>query len=185
MVVDERLRILLDNPAALRLPIQDLSVPMSESAWASFLERFGAQLERLMLTQLEAVEQQLARLEFFKDCANPLSEAGVFVQLRQGRSPHEMEHFRILVQIMTIQSPDSSPTLCLTGRDGETGRGEREEGPMFHLIRAPGRVGGPPVTPGRAAHGPPYGYRSAPDLSAIRWNSTSRSRRRTGWGHTA
>ena len=115
----KRLRILLDNPAALRLPIQELSVPMSESAWASFLGRFGAQLQRLMLTQLEAVEQHLARLEFFKDCANPLNEAGVFVQLRHGRSPHEIGHFRILVQIMSIQSPDPSPTLCLSSRDGD------------------------------------------------------------------
>jgi len=114
----KRLRILLDNPAELRLPIQDLSVPMSESAWASFLERFGAQLERLMLKQLEGVEQQLARLEFFQDCATPLTSASVLVKLNREYSPAELGHFRILVQVLSIQKPEPHPTLCLAGRDG-------------------------------------------------------------------
>lgn len=114
----KRLRILLDNPAELRVPIQDLSVPMSESAWASFLERFGAQLERLMLKQLEGVEQQLARLEFFQDCATPLTSASALVKLNRAYSPAELGHFRILVQALNIQKPDPHPILCMAGRDG-------------------------------------------------------------------
>lgn len=114
----KRLRILLDNPAELRLPIQDLSVPMSESELASFLERFGAQLERLMLKQLEGVEKQLARLEFFQDCATPLTSASVLAKLNREYSPAELGHFRILVQVLNIQNPDPHPTLCMAGRDG-------------------------------------------------------------------
>ena len=114
----KRLRILLDNPADLRLPIQDLSVPMPESERASFLERFGAQLEGLMLKQLEVVEKQLARLEFFQDCAKPLTSANVLVKLKRACSPAELGHFRILVQVLNIQKPDLHPILCMAGRDG-------------------------------------------------------------------
>ena len=115
----KRLRILLENPAVLRLPIQDLSVPISESAWASFIERFGAQIEKLMLTQLEGVEKQLARLEFYQDCATPLASASVLMKLNRECTPAELGHFRILVQVLNIQKPDPHPTLCVAGRDGD------------------------------------------------------------------
>ncbi|HET8579955.1 MAG TPA: hypothetical protein VFL31_03075 [Nitrospiraceae bacterium] len=114
----KRLRILLDNPKELRLPIQSMSVPLSESEQASFLERFGAELESLILKQLEVVEQHLARLEFFQDCALPLTSASVLVKLKREYSFAELGHFRVLVQVLNIQTQDPHPTLCMAGRDG-------------------------------------------------------------------
>lgn len=118
VVTRKRLRILLDNPAELRLPIKDLNVPVSESERTSFFERFGAQLESLMLKQLEGVEKQLARLEFFQDCETPLTSVSVLVKLNHEDPPTELGHFRILVQVLNVQKSEPHPTLCLASRDG-------------------------------------------------------------------
>jgi hypothetical protein len=113
----ERLRILLDSPEGLGLRYQYLNIPLSEAEQAAFFERFGSQLENLLLKQFDAVDKKLARIEFFHDCIKPLIECGVVLSLKQNYSADNLGHFRILLEVINLLERDPHPTLWIGGRD--------------------------------------------------------------------
>lgn len=112
----ERLRLLLDSPEGLGLRFQYLNIPLSEAEQAAFFERFGKQLESLMLKQFDNIDKKLARLEFLHDCNKPLNDCKVIASLKQNYSPLELGHFRILFHFFN-KPPQQHPIIWISGRD--------------------------------------------------------------------
>jgi hypothetical protein len=113
----ERLRILLDSASGLGLRYQYLGIPLSEAEQVAFFERFGLQLEQLMLKQFDHVDRRLARIEFFHDCAKPLMGISMIIELRRPYAPHELGHFRALIEIINLHEAEPHPTLWVACRD--------------------------------------------------------------------
>jgi hypothetical protein len=113
----ERIRHLLDAPAGLGLRFQYLGIPLSEAEQVAFFERFGSQLEQLMLKKFDDVDKKLARIEFFHDCARPLMGIDFFVELARQYTPAELGHFRVLIEIINLHEREPHPTLWLACRD--------------------------------------------------------------------
>ena len=110
----ERIRHLLDMPAGLGLRFQYLGIPLSEAEQVAFFEKFGSQLEQMMLKKFDDVDKKLARIEFFHDCAKPLMGIEFFVvELVRPYTPRELGHFRVLVEIINLHEADPTPTLWL------------------------------------------------------------------------
>jgi len=113
----ERLRILLDSPEGLGLRFQYLGIPLSEAEQAAFFERFGTQLEEMMLQQFSAVDKKLQRIEFFHDCSKPLMGISAILQLNRECSPDELGHFRFVIEILNLHEHDPHPAVYVAGRD--------------------------------------------------------------------
>ncbi len=113
----ERLRILLDGAAGLGLRYRYLNIPLSEAEQAAFFERFGPQLERLMLNQFDHVDERLARIEFLHACARPLTGIEIVIALKRRYSPAELGHFRVLCGLINVHELEPHPTLWIGCRD--------------------------------------------------------------------
>ena len=113
----ERLRILLDSPEGLGLRFQYLGIPLSEAEQAAFFERFGAQLEEMMLQQFNAVDKKLQRIEFFHECSKSLMGVSAILQLNKECSPEDLGHFRFVIEILNLHERDPHPALYVAGRD--------------------------------------------------------------------
>jgi hypothetical protein len=113
----ERLRHLLDSAGGLGFRFTYLGIPLSEAEQVAFFERFGAQLEDLMLRKFEDVDKKLARIEFFHDCAKPLMGIELFVRLKRACTPLELGHFRVMIEIINLHEGEPHPTLWVACRD--------------------------------------------------------------------
>jgi len=122
----ERLRIILDSPEGLGLRFQYLNIPLSDAEQAAFFERFGAELERLVLQGFDVLDRKLARIEFFHDCGKRLVDLRFAVALRSPALPNELAHFRTLMALTDFSAEDPHPALWLATRDAYATRGEGE-----------------------------------------------------------
>lgn len=113
----ERLRILLDSPAGLGLRYQYLGIPLSEAEQAAFFERFGTELETLMLKQFDSVDKRLARIEFFHDCTKPITDCRFKIILKNEYTADSLGHYRILFEVINMLETDPHPTIWFGGRD--------------------------------------------------------------------
>ena len=113
----ERIRIALDSPAGLATRFQYLSIPLSEAEQAAFFSAWGNQLEELVVSGFNFIEQRLTRIEFFHECSKPLRTLKIEVDLDGTFTPDELGHFRILLEIITLGKGDPHPTQWLGGRD--------------------------------------------------------------------
>jgi len=128
----ERLRTLLDGAAGLGLRYRYLNIPLSEPEQAAFFERFGPQLERLMLNQFDPVDERLARIEFLHACAKPLTGIEIVVTLKRQYSPAELGHFRVLCGLINQHESDPHPTVWIGCRDAyNDGAGGRTKARKF------------------------------------------------------
>jgi hypothetical protein len=113
----ERIRHLLDSAGGLGFRFTYLGIPLSEAEQVAFFERFGTQLEDLMLRKFEDVDKKLARIEFFHDCAKPLMGIELFVRLKRACTPAELGHFRVMIEIINLHEGEPHPTLWVACRD--------------------------------------------------------------------
>jgi hypothetical protein len=113
----ERLRIWLDSPGGLALRFRYLDIRLSDAEQVSFFERYGADLEQLLLKQFDHVDKRLARIEFFHESAQPLLGIELFVELKREFTPDELAHFRVMIEILNLYESDPHPTLYVAGRD--------------------------------------------------------------------
>jgi hypothetical protein len=112
----ERLRILLDGPEGLGLRFQYLGISLSDAEQAAFFERFGTQLESLLLRRFDNIDQKLSRIEFLQDCSKLLLNIGIYIELHRDYSSSELGHFRFLIEIVNDRDLPM-PKLLLCGRD--------------------------------------------------------------------
>ena len=115
--IREHLRVVLDSIDGWGYRLQFLDIEMSKEEQSTFINKFGARLESQLEQQHQEVNAKLQRIEFLHDCAKPIRGASFMVQLDRPYSPEELGHFRILLEIISLQEPDErremSARVCL------------------------------------------------------------------------
>lgn len=90
----ERLRIELDSPAGFFIRFQHLGIPLSPGEQASFLSRYGDQLQDVVSTGFSRVEKTLNRMLFLQEAAGTLGHVVLQITLKEDYSGDEVGHFR-------------------------------------------------------------------------------------------
>lgn len=93
----ERLRIELDSPAGFFIRFQYLGIPLSEAEQASFLSRYGAQIQDVVTTGFQKVEKTLNRLLFLNEASDVLDALTFRFVLKKPYAASEIGHFRAFV----------------------------------------------------------------------------------------
>lgn len=96
----ERLRIELDSPSGFFIRFQYLSIPLSEAEQASFLARYGEQIQQVVSTGFQRMERTLSRILFLQEAADVLGAIHVRFQLKTSYPAVEIGHFRAFVHIV-------------------------------------------------------------------------------------
>lgn len=93
----ERLRIELDSPGGFFIRFQYLGIPLSEAEQASFLSRYGAQIQDVVTSGFQKVEKTLDRLLFLSEARDALEALSFRFVLKRSYPASEIGHFRAFV----------------------------------------------------------------------------------------
>jgi hypothetical protein len=93
----ERIRIELDSPSGFFIRFQYLSVPLSEAEQASFLSRYGSQIQDVVTTGFQRVEKTLNRLLFLSESADVLDALTFRFVLKESYPASAIGHLRAFV----------------------------------------------------------------------------------------
>ena len=95
----DRLRIDLDSPAGYFIRFQYLGIHLSQPEQASFLARYGKQIQDVVSTGFQRVERTLNRILFLQEAERVLDTLYVVFQLKKSYPADEIGHFRAFVNI--------------------------------------------------------------------------------------
>lgn len=90
----ERLRIELDSPAGFFIRFQHLGIPLSPGEQASFLSRYGDQLQDMVSSGFSRVEKTLNRMLFLQEASSTLGHVTLQITLKRPFPGDEVGHFR-------------------------------------------------------------------------------------------
>ena len=93
----ERLRIELDAPGGFFIRYQHLAIPLSEAEQASFLSKYGTQIQEVVTTGFQKVEKTLNRLLFLAESQDVLDTLTFRFVLKKSYPASEIGHFRAFV----------------------------------------------------------------------------------------
>lgn len=95
----ERLRIELDSPSGFFIRFQHLGIPLSEAEQASFLSRYGDEIQQVVTTGFQKVEKTLNRLLFLTESHDVLESLAFRFVLKKPYPASEIGHFRAFVYL--------------------------------------------------------------------------------------
>ncbi len=95
----ERLRIELDSPGGFFIRFQHLGIPLSEAEQASFLSRYGDQIQQVVSTGFQRIERTLNRLLFLQEAHGELGVLHFRFNLDRTYPATEIGHFRAFVSL--------------------------------------------------------------------------------------
>jgi hypothetical protein len=95
----ERLRIALDSPDGFAIRFQFLGLPLSEAEQASFFAKWGDDINSVVSTGFQRLEQKLDRILFLHEALDPLHSFAFFLQLKRVYQAAEIGHFRAFTYI--------------------------------------------------------------------------------------
>lgn len=95
----ERLRIELDSPAGFFIRFQYLGIPLSEAEQASFLSRYGDQIQQVVTTGFQRIERTLNRLLFLQEARGELGYLHFRFNLNRVYTASEIGHFRAFISL--------------------------------------------------------------------------------------
>lgn len=132
----ERLRIELDAPSGFFIRFQYLSIPLSEAEQASFLSQYGDEIQSVISTGFQRVEERLNRLLFLQEASQVLDSLVVRVQLDREYDADEIGHFRLYCSLF-LREPKLDILQILFGSCDEP---ERVRSPAVfpNVARSPG-----------------------------------------------
>lgn len=129
-----------ENPVAFDEDHLSIVKPVNKDAavyrWArARIENATKEELQSNISQHTGVEEQLKRIEFLQQRGKPIRTAMFRVGLNESYSVEELGHFRILLEIIDLQSGPDHPTLWLAARDAFM----QETIPFFNVrIASPG-----------------------------------------------
>lgn len=100
----ELMRTMLDSPDGLALRFQYLHLPLSNAEQASFFARWGDEIQSLVTSSFQRVEQTLERLLFLHEANDVLEGIHVHLELDRCYTGAEIGHFRAFVR-MFLREP--------------------------------------------------------------------------------
>ncbi|WP_271299652.1 hypothetical protein [Sphingomonas sp. CV7422] len=113
----ERLRIELDSPSGFFIRFQYLGIPLSEAEQASFLSRYGAQIQDVVTSGFQKVEKTLDRLLFLSEARDPLDALSFRFVLKKPYLASEIGHFRAFVFLTLNEFRPGMHTLWFGSSD--------------------------------------------------------------------
>ncbi|MHC1701891.1 MAG: hypothetical protein AB9900_13125 [Humidesulfovibrio sp.] len=90
----ERLRIALDSPDGLAIRFQYLDIPLSDAEQATFFARWGDDIQSVIATGFQRIENTLERLLFLQEATHSLLYINIVLELDRSYSAEEIGHFR-------------------------------------------------------------------------------------------
>lgn len=95
----ERIRIELDSPNGFFIRFQYLSIPLSESEQASFLSKYGTQIQDVVTSGFQRVEKTLNRLLFLSEANDILDSLTFRFVLKESYPASAIGHLRAFVYL--------------------------------------------------------------------------------------
>lgn len=117
----ERLRIALDSPDGFSIRFQYLNISLSEEEQASFFARWGDDIQSVISTGFQRIEETLNRVLFLQEATYPLVYFTLTVELDRKYKAEEIGHFRLFCS-MHLKEPKYGVTSILFGSSDKCDR---------------------------------------------------------------
>jgi len=117
----ERLRISLDSPDGFSIRFQYLNISLSEEEQASFFARWGDDIQSVISTGFQRIENTLNRVLFFQEASDPLSHLTLSFELDKKYNADEIGHFRLFCS-MYLKEPKQKILSILFGSSDKSNR---------------------------------------------------------------
>lgn len=117
----ERIRIYLDSPDGFSIRFQYLAIPLSEAEQASFFAKWGDDIQSVISTGFQRLENTLGRILFFQEASSTLSHLTLSVELDRKYSADEIGHFRLFCSLYLKEPKNNIISLLF----GESDKPER------------------------------------------------------------
>ena len=95
----ERIRIELDSPSGFFIRFQYLSIALSEAEQASFLAKYGDQIQDVVTSGFQRVEKTLKRLLFLSESSDVLRYITFRFIMKESYPANNIGHFRAFVYL--------------------------------------------------------------------------------------
>lgn len=121
-IVDrERLRISLDSPDGFSIRFQYLNISLSEEEQASFFARWGDDIQSVISTGFQRIENTLNRILFFQESSDVLAHLTLSFELDRKYTAEEIGHFRLFCS-MYLKEPKQKILSFLFGSSDKSNR---------------------------------------------------------------
>jgi hypothetical protein len=117
----ERLRIALDSPDGFSIRFQYLNISLSEEEQASFFARWGDEIQSVISTGFQRIENTLNRVLFFQESTDALSHLTLSFELDRKYTAEEIGHFRLFCS-MYLKEPKHKILSILFGSSDKSNR---------------------------------------------------------------
>ena len=117
----ERLRIVLDSPDGFSIRFQYLNIPLSEEEQASFFARWGDDIQSVISTGFQRIENSLNRILFLQEASDALAHLTLSFELDAKYPAEEISHFRLFCS-MYLKEPKLKVLSILFGSSDKPNR---------------------------------------------------------------
>jgi hypothetical protein len=117
----ERLRITLDTPDGFAIRFQYLNIALSEEEQASFFARWGDDIQSVISTGFQRVENSLNRILFLQEASDALAHLTLSFELDAKYSAEDVGHFRLFCS-MYLKEPKHNILSILFGSSDKSNR---------------------------------------------------------------
>jgi hypothetical protein len=117
----ERLRISLDSPDGFSIRFQYLNISLSEEEQASFFARWGDDIQSVISTGFQRVENTLNRVLFLQEASGPLNRLTFSFELKRKYSAEEIGHSRLFCS-MYLKEPKHKILEVIFGSSDKSNR---------------------------------------------------------------
>jgi len=117
----ERLRIALDSPDGFSIRFQYLNIPLSEEEQASFFARWGDDIQSVISTGFQRIENSLNRILFLQEASDALAHLMLSFELDAKYPAEEIGHFRLFCS-MYLKEPKHNILSILFGSSDKANR---------------------------------------------------------------
>ena len=121
----ERLRISLDSPDGFSIRFQYLNIPLSEEEQASFFARWGDDIQAVISTGFNRIENTLNRLLFLQEAKAPILYLNLSIELDDTYLAEDIGHFRFFC-FLTLKEPKSKILSLLFGNSDKAKRTSKD-----------------------------------------------------------
>lgn len=117
----ERIRITLDSPDGFSIRFQYLNISLSEEEQASFFSRWGDEIQSVISTGFQRIENTLNRVLFLQESNDALAHLTLSFELDRKYSAEEVGHFRLFC-LLHLKEPKQKILSILFGSSDKSNR---------------------------------------------------------------
>lgn len=127
----ERMRISLDSPDGFSIRFQYLKISLSEEEQASFFARWGDDIQSVISTGFQRIENTLNRVLFLHESNDSLAHLTISFELNRKYAAEEIGHFRLFCS-MHLKEPKQKILSILFGSSDKSDRMRNDIDANFH-----------------------------------------------------